>query len=123
MSNSSKKLIIHTLGNQGEEAVAQYLTQQGYRIIARNFKKRGGEIDIIATYHDIIACIEVKTRTKEYFNISEVVTPQKQRKIITTAKYFLMEQKISDMACRFDIATVALDTGTIHHFPGAFTEL
>ena len=48
------------LGNFGENLAAQYLQNHGYRIIERNFKARYGEIDIIASIHNILVFVEVK---------------------------------------------------------------
>jgi len=84
------------LGFAGEEIVATFLEKQGFVIVAKNFRSNFGEIDIVAQKDDVLAFIEVKTRKTCYFPISSAVTPGKQRKIIKTAKYFLMRKKIYD---------------------------
>jgi putative endonuclease len=94
------------LGPAGEELVANFLEKQGFVILQKNFSCRFGEIDVIAQKDEILAFIEVKTRSKYYFPISTVVTPSKQRKIVKTAKLFLLKKNIVDKACRFDVATV-----------------
>lgn len=108
------------LGKQGEDLVVQHLINNGFIILARNFKIRAGEIDIIARNNDILACVEVKTRTNRYFNTSEVVTYAKQQKILITAQYFMMQNKLHDVTCRFDIALVH-QSHTIEYFPAAFS--
>ncbi|MBQ5420399.1 MAG: YraN family protein, partial [Selenomonas sp.] len=50
------------LGSQGEQAAADFLQQQGYKICARNFRVPVGEIDIIARQGEVLAFVEVKTR-------------------------------------------------------------
>lgn len=82
------------IGNIGEAAAAKHLKKKGYKIIKRNYVAVGNEIDIIAENADTIAFVEVKTRTEGRENPMEVrpassVTAEKQRKIISTAKYFL----------------------------------
>jgi putative endonuclease len=101
-SNDARK----TLGHQGEDAVAHKLSANEFTILARNFRKKGGEIDIIARKKDLIIFVEVKTRKAKYFALSEIITFSKQRKIITTALLYILEHKLRDVALRFDIALV-----------------
>ena len=78
-------------GNIGEDAVCGFLVRHGYEIIKRNFTVRGGEIDIIAEKADIIAFVEVKTRTiGSMTSAEEAVDPVKQRRIVQTAQAFCM---------------------------------
>lgn len=95
-----------SIGSWGESATVNYLIEQGWQILARNYHSRYGEIDIVACRRAVVACVEVKTRRKNYFSIASVVTYQKQRKIVTTAKIFLSERKLTGLTCRFDVATV-----------------
>ena len=112
------------LGSQGEQAVVEELTKNGYSILATNYQKKVGEIDIIAQKNEILAFIEVKLRTKQYFNTSQVIIPSKQQKIIKTAKYFILEHKLFDYVYRFDVALVEYkdDTFVITYIPNAFTK-
>ncbi len=91
-------------GDKGEERVASFLETQGFTIVARNYQKPYGEIDVIAQCDDLLVFVEVKTRTKELFDLSELITPSKQRKIIATAKAFISEYRHDDKVCRFDVA-------------------
>jgi putative endonuclease len=95
-----------TFGTWGEREAESYLIGQGFEILARNYRSRYGEIDLVARKGSLIACVEVKTRRTSYFPIALVVTPQKQKKIVTTAKIFLSEHKLSNVVCRFDVATI-----------------
>lgn len=101
------------IGNVGEEAAALYLTEQGYKIIARNFTIRGGEIDIIAAKGDVIAFVEVKSRDAGGISTGvEAVTAKKRRFIIKTAEAFMSKSNI-DLQPRFDVADVKMASGQV----------
>lgn len=100
-------------GNIGEDAVCGFLVRYGYEIIKRNFTVRGGEIDIIAEKADIIAFVEVKTRTiGSMTSAEEAVDLRKQRLIIRTAKAYL-QNVAQPLQCRFDVATVETEGGKV----------
>jgi len=119
------------VGSQGEQAVVNYLIKQGYTICARNYAIRAGEIDIIARKDEVLAFVEVKTRTTAYFNLSEVIVPAKQRKIMYTARHYIFMNKIEDMVYRFDVAllhskeNIATEPATwdITYIRDAFTDM
>lgn len=75
-------------GNQAEQFVCQHLCDNGFTIIARNYRKRYGEIDIIAQKNDLLIFVEVKRRDTNQIDPSETIIPSKQRKIIAVAKEF-----------------------------------
>lgn len=113
------------LGKKGEELVALHLEQQGFNICHFNYSCRAGEIDIIAEKGNVRAFIEVKLRRSHYFALSEVVTPAKQRKIITTARLYNSQQRTSaDYVYRFDVALVEHNGHDydITYIPNAFTQ-
>lgn len=94
-------------GRLGEEEAVSFLEKQGYKIIARNFKTKLGEIDIIAKDKDTICFIEVKTRSSDKFGLpSESVTGFKQRQIAKAAIVFLKDKNMLDSAARFDIVSI-----------------
>lgn len=100
-------------GNIGEDAVCGFLVRHGYEIIKRNFTVRGGEIDIIAEKADIIAFVEVKTRTiGSMTSAEEAVDLRKQRLIIRTAQAYL-QNAVQPLQCRFDVATVETEGGKV----------
>lgn len=100
-------------GNIGEDAVCGFLVRHGYEIIKRNFTVRGGEIDIIAEKADIIAFVEVKTRTiGSMTSAEEAVDLRKQRLIIRTAPAYL-QNVAQPLQCRFDVATVETEGGKV----------
>ena len=76
-------------GKIGEDLACQYLQKQGYKIIERNFRIRGGEIDIIALDGQTLVYIEVKTRTSDQFGRpEEAVTAWKLRFLERAAKFY-----------------------------------
>lgn len=106
MSLASKKQTpLALFGEHGETITVQWLTKQGYYILHRNYHTRYGEIDVIARKEKVVAFIEVKIRTKNYFNLSEIINFNKQKKIIATARYFCTKELQGDeMIYRFDVA-------------------
>ena len=91
-------MIKHTTkqtGNQGEDYAAEYLRKNRYKILERNYRKRGGEIDIIAEKKGLIVFVEVKTRHSTTLSQPfEAVDLRKQDKIIQTAIMYLYEKKL-----------------------------
>ncbi|MDU5107815.1 YraN family protein, partial [Clostridium sp.] len=82
------------IGSYGEDLAIDYLKNKGYTIVARNFRNRNGEIDLVCKYLDIIIFIEVKSRYSYHFGLPrESVTYFKQKKIIYISKYFLYKYK------------------------------
>ena len=100
------------IGDIGERLAAKFLKKEGYKILKRNYSDSGNEIDIIAEDKEHIVFVEVKTRTVERQNGKEprpasAVTPEKQKKIISAAKYYLAFNA-TDKRIRFDIVEVYL---------------
>jgi putative endonuclease len=97
------------LGRLGEDAAIQCLQAQGYRILARNYRCRFGEIDLIARDGAVLAFIEVKTRRSRAFGTAAgAVTLQKQRHIIKAAQIYLAHMKSAQEICRFDVVTIEM---------------
>jgi putative endonuclease len=94
------------IGFQKEKVAAEFLKQNGYKIIETNFKAKCGEIDIIAKDKRGLSFVEVKYRKNtNYTRPIEAVTPKKQKKIIKTAIRYLSKNNIkSDF--RFDIVSI-----------------
>ena len=96
-------------GRAGEDLAAALLEQKGYRILARNFHCRGGELDLVAAKEEILAFVEVRTRRSgAMVSPAESVTAAKRKKVVTAAYAFLEEhpdlQQI--MQPRFDLVLV-----------------
>ncbi len=100
-------------GKKGEELAVRLLAQSGYRIIARNFRARCGEIDIIAKDGDTVCFIEVKSRSSDRFGTpQEALSAVKQRKIAKVALLFLKKSGLLESAARFDVVSVLSGQGT-----------
>ena len=114
----------HAFGHMAENHVASHLHNSGFTILERNYKRLQGEVDIIARNNEAVIFVEVKARTNDYFNTSEVVTLSKQRKVIKAAELFIMEKKLYNTIIRFDVALVKPAQGTfeITYIPNAFTK-
>ena len=98
-------------GRIGEELTAYYLTKAGYEILRRNYRVRGGEIDIIASKDDIIAFVEVKTRNISAMAAgSESVARRKRRLVIRAAQEYLFRSECP-LQPRFDVSEVTVREG------------
>jgi putative endonuclease len=112
-----------TLGKKGEELVARSLQQAGFTILEKNYSIKQGEIDIIAIKGEVLAFVEVKLRRNPLFSLSELIVPSKQRKIVTTALWYISKHNLHDLVYRFDVALVeGTDTEyKISYIENAFT--
>lgn len=94
-------------GNQGEELACQFLQKQGYKILKRNYRIRGGEIDIVAMDQDYLVFVEVKTRwSHEYGLPAESMTSWKIKHLLKTARFYLQKIKWGDGPYRLDFVSV-----------------
>jgi putative endonuclease len=104
------------LGDLGEQVAIDYLRKQGYKILARNYQKPWGEIDIISQNNQAIVFIEVKTRTiteKQFPYPEENVRFDKQQKLIRTAQTYLLEKRYSsETSWQIDVIAVELNLQT-----------
>ena len=101
-----------TVGALGEQYASAVLEAEGYRIRARNFRSRFGEIDIIAVSETEVVFVEVKTRTRRSATApAEAVDRGKQHRICLTAEYYLAGQGRRDarLQPRFDCIEVYTD--------------
>lgn len=100
-------------GRLGEEAVVKYLAERGYTIEAKNYRIKGGEIDIIASNGDYLAFVEVKTRKSGSLVTGfESVNKRKKSLIIKTAVDYCCKHP-QVLQPRFDIAQVVIDGDTV----------
>lgn len=106
-------------GAAGEEAACRYLQSKGLRIVARNYRRPCGEIDIIAQEGSTLVFAEVKKRAAGAFGGPlAAVTKAKQTKITLTAECYIKEMAPKFDSIRFDV--VCLLDGKITHIPNAF---
>ena len=96
----------HILGQQGEDLATDFLKKQGYKILYRNWTWGKHEIDIIAGKDDIVAFVEVKTRSEEFMvDLGTVISRSKQQSIIFAADGYIKRVNI-DKVSRFDLITI-----------------
>jgi len=97
------------LGILGEDIAANYLISAGFKIIERNFKKRYGDIDIVAKVGDTFSFIEVKTRIGDKFGRGEeAITPWKLRNLIKSVNFYKHMHPEIDGAMRIDVVSIAM---------------
>jgi len=114
------------LGAFGERVAAAHLEAKGYRIRARNFRCREGEIDIVAEDGDCLVFVEVRTRRGDAFGTpAESVTAAKERRLLTVAKAYLQEHPDVPANQRIDVIAVELSRGrllAVQHIEGAIAD-
>ncbi|NOQ46212.1 MAG: YraN family protein [Desulfobulbaceae bacterium] len=98
-----------TLGRQGEDIAAAFLTRNGYTVIARNYRKTFGEVDIVALHGEFLVFIEVKTRQSVRFGSPfEAVDRRKQQQLSKIALDYTVRNNLHDKPARFDVVSVLL---------------
>jgi len=101
------------VGQQGESLACRYLSRQGYRIIARNYRTKLGEIDIVAEAQGTLVFVEVKTRRgHQCGHPFEAVTPAKWRQISKAALQYLAETDREGHPARFDVVAISFSGET-----------
>jgi putative endonuclease len=108
----------------GEDLACVELCRRGYAILARRYRTRYGEIDVVAREGTTVVFVEVKTRYGDAFGGgSAAVTPWKQQRIVRMATDYLARHGLLDAPCRFDVVTVQVETSCprIEVFTHAFT--
>ncbi|KGM97745.1 hypothetical protein Z968_02555 [Clostridium novyi A str. 4552] len=101
------------IGTYGESLSEEFLISKGHTIITKNFRCRGGEIDIISSNNNYICFTEVKTRYTHAFGIPcESVTPTKIRKIRNTAKFYIYINNLFKNNFKFNVIEILLDSHT-----------
>ena len=115
-----------TIGLWGEDRAAELLVSKGYEIVARRYRVREGEIDLVAAGHGYLCFVEVKLRKDETMGQArEYVTLSKQKKVRTAAMRYLMAHP-TELQPRFYVVEVYAPQGTktidpiIRHWENAF---
>lgn len=94
-------------GNRGEDLACLYLKDQGYKILERNFRIRGGEIDIVSMDKEYLVFVEVKTRfSHEYGLPSEAMTPWKIRALLRSAQFYVLKSGWGNGPYRLDFISI-----------------
>ena len=91
-------------GHVGETEAERRLRRQGYRILARNYRTRLGELDLVAESGDVLVFVEVKARrTGAFGGAMHAVDARKQARMIRLAAQYLARHHEHDRRCRFDV--------------------
>jgi putative endonuclease len=113
-------------GRRAEDLAATLLERAGLRIVARNWRRPEGELDIVADDAGTCVFVEVRSRTgEERGHALEAITPQKRARVIRSARLYLDAEATSAAAYRFDVVAVTFDPAgeaepTLIHIPNAF---
>lgn len=111
------------LGRRGEEKAVDYLKKRGYKVLARNYHTRYGELDIICKQGDALVFVEVKTRrSTNYGSPEEAITARKKEHLRKAAALYLESAKPSFRELRFDVIAILIedDQERINHIEYAF---
>jgi len=120
------------LGQRGEDAACRFLKKAGLKILARNYRCPGGEIDIIAldtatrkaNKPETIVFVEVKTRSTETpAGPESAVDAHKRKQVAKAARYYLRHYPTKGYRTRYDVVAVIIPDGqkpAVRHIPGAF---
>ena len=113
------------LGQRGEDLACRVLKKKGYRIIDRNVRLPGGELDVIARFKKTLVFVEVKTRTSTAFGApQEAVDRRKQERLTRLAWTWLKQEGLEDSPARFDVVSILVnqdgDRARVEVFENAF---
>ena len=111
------------LGKYGEDLACAELARRGYAIVARRFRCRMGELDIVARDGPTLVFVEVKAReTREFGGAVHAITGLKQRRIVRLAQEYMMRHHLHDVPCRFDVVAIGFEgcDPSIDVYPNAF---
>jgi len=104
-------------GREGEERAAAHLEGHGLSVVERNFRVRGGEIDLICRDGRTLVFVEVRARGRgDFGGAAASITPAKRRRIVLAARHYLARH--GDCPCRFDC--VLIDAGQLEWVRDAF---
>ena len=110
------------LGKKGEKLAIDYLLKNDFKILETNYRYLKAEVDIIAQKKDILAVVEVKTRSTDYFgNPQDFVNPKKIKLLLSAIDYYVVEKDL-DVEVRFDIIAIIHQQNNtkIEHLEDAF---
>jgi putative endonuclease len=112
------------VGDRGEDAAELAYVRRGFRVLARNWRCRIGELDLVVGRARTIVIVEVKTRRGSRFgNGFEAVDARKRAKLRALAEVFLLQRSFAHDDVRFDVASVAIradGSSSVELFEDAF---
>lgn len=111
------------LGRSGEAVAEAYLRARRFRIVARNYRCRAGEIDLVARDGEAVVFVEVRSRRGANAGTGlESVTGAKQARVALVAQHYLSRHGLGEAPSRFDVVGIdfATDPPVVDHVRGAF---
>lgn len=125
-SSDARPLNTRVLGEQGEHVATQFLEKQGYVVVARNYRTRVGEIDLVMVSSQTLVFVEVKWRRQRVFGAAvEAVDERKRRRLVYVARHFWSRYpQHRRPSVRFDVIAIEGGLGRqakIDWFPNAFS--
>lgn len=120
------------LGRRGEDVARRFLKRQGLKILARNYRCRAGEVDLIALDRstrrqmgaETVAFVEVKTRSSDRYTDPEfAVDARKRDHLVKVARHYLAHHDAADLNVRFDVLAIVISGGEkpqVKYIPNAF---
>lgn len=97
------------LGRAAEEYARRYLERAGLELIERNYRCRGGEIDLVMRDGGSLVFVEVRMRNDHRFGDAvESVDRRKQQRLVVAARHYLAYHRLGDRPCRFDLVALRL---------------
>ncbi len=98
------------LGRWGENVAAVHLEAGGLTIVERNWRRAGGEIDLVARDGETVVFVEVKTRRGRNFGApEEALTPRKAEQLVSLGQQYMADHELDDINWRIDLVCVELD--------------
>lgn len=111
-------------GDAAEERACRHLEGAGFTIVERNFRTKGGEIDVVARKGDVLVFVEVRSlEVPDFGTPEESVTPAKRRRIVAAARRYLSNVPPSSWReARFDVIAIegSGEAAELRHYPAAF---
>jgi putative endonuclease len=115
-------VITQEIGQDAEQKALDYLINQGFKLVCRNYQCRLGEIDLIMRDKNYLVFIEVRSRTSSFFGGGIAsITYAKRQKIIKTTSHYLIKNQIQDKyPIRFDVVSIDGRSGIVTWLKDAF---
>jgi putative endonuclease len=113
-------------GDAGEDLACAHLRARGMKVLARNYRCRSGEIDVVADDRGTLVFVEVKERRGDtHGSAVEAVTAEKRRRVVRAARVYASTHGLSESPIRFDVLAIdwSAEGPRVRHDAGAFGEM